>query len=261
MEQIQTPFGGILELYPSSGERAEETVLICPGGGYSFLAPREAEPIAEAFGEAGYHAAVLKYCLDKEPLGTNPVRELAWSARWLRINPAWEGKACRIWVAGFSAGGHLAASLGVLWNEESVFTPEEREKNRPDGLILGYPVISMDTYGHERSTRRLTGGDPKLVELFSLEKRDLKETPPVFLWNTREDEKVSSLNSLLFARKLFLDGVDCEYHMFHRGLHGMSLATANVESEEENLHPDAHVAHWLSLCLEWMNEVKEVRTN
>ena len=45
MEQIQTPFGGILELYPSSGERAEETVLICPGGGYSFLAPREAEPI------------------------------------------------------------------------------------------------------------------------------------------------------------------------------------------------------------------------
>ena len=84
-------------MYPSSGERAEETVFICPGGGYSFLAPREAEPIAEAFGEAGYHAAVLKYCLDKEPLGTNPVRELAWSARWLRTNPAWEGKACRIW--------------------------------------------------------------------------------------------------------------------------------------------------------------------
>ena len=61
MEQIQTPFGGILELYPSSGEHAEETVLICPGGGYSFLAPREAAPIAEAFEEAGYHAAVLKY--------------------------------------------------------------------------------------------------------------------------------------------------------------------------------------------------------
>ena len=74
MEQIQTPFGGILELYPSSGEHAEETVLICPGGGYSFLAPREAEPIAEAFGEAGYHAAVLTDCLAKEPLGPNPLR-------------------------------------------------------------------------------------------------------------------------------------------------------------------------------------------
>ena len=258
MKEIRTPFGGILELYPCEAETARETVLICPGGGYSFLAPREAEPIAGAFGKAGYHAAVLKYCLEKEVLGTDPVRELAWSVRWLRNAAEWRGRAERLYTAGFSAGGHLAASLGVLWNEPSIFSPEEREQNRPDGLILGYPVISMGAYGHERSVRRLTGGDEELIRLFSLEERDLTQTPPVFLWNTREDEKVSAMNSLLFAQRLFQAGVDCEYHMFHRGLHGMSLATPEVESEEENLHPDSHIAHWLPLCLEWMEDGKSL---
>ena len=114
MKEIRTPFGGILELYPCEAETARETVLICPGGGYSFLAPREAEPIAGAFGKAGYHAAVLKYCLEKEVLGTDPVRELAWSVRWLRNAAEWRGRAERLYTAGFSAGGHLAASLGVL---------------------------------------------------------------------------------------------------------------------------------------------------
>ena len=85
MKEIRTPFGGILELYPCEAETARETVLICPGGGYSFLAPREAEPIAGAFGKAGYHAAVLKYCLEKEVLGTDPVQLDAYGCRLMGL--------------------------------------------------------------------------------------------------------------------------------------------------------------------------------
>lgn len=254
IKTIQTPYGGNLDIYPEQEGAKKELVLICPGGGYSFLSPREGKPVAEAFLENGYQAAVLNYCLEKLVHGTRPLKELAWCVRWLRKDPYWKERCHKIWLAGFSAGGHLAASLGVLWNEDSVFTKEEQMFNRPDGLILGYPVISMGQYGHPGSVRRLTGGDENFRTLFSLEERDLSKTAPVFLWNTQTDEKVSAANSLLFAQKLTMDGVRCEYYMFHRGLHGMSLATAEVESEEENLHPDAHIAHWLDLCLEWMKE-------
>lgn len=254
MKTIQTPFGGTLEFYPGKEDAKNEMVLICPGGGYSFLSPREGKPIAEVFNQNGYQAAVLSYCLEKEVHGTDPLKELAWSVRWLRTDSHWKEKCRKIWLVGFSAGGHLAASLGVLWNEDSVFTEEEQQLNRPDGLILGYPVISMGEFAHPGSVRRLTGGDQELIRLFSLEKRDLSKVPPVFLWNTQPDEKVPAMNSLLFAQKLTLDGVRCEYHMFHQGLHGMSLATPEVESEEEDLHPDAHIAHWMELCLEWMKE-------
>ncbi|MCI8949632.1 MAG: alpha/beta hydrolase [Lachnospiraceae bacterium] len=254
MMQIQTPAGGRLTCYPAAEGSRKETVLICPGGGYSFLSPREGKPIAEAFCQAGYHGAVLEYCLEPEVLGTGPLKELAWCLRFLKTSETWQGKNEKIWVAGFSAGGHLAASLGALWNADCIFSQEEQRRNRPDGLILAYPVICMDNYGHARSAARLTGGREEEKELFSLEKRDLSQCPPVFIWNTLEDEKVPAMNSILFAKKLAEDGASCEYHLYHKGLHGMSLATLQVESEAENLHPDEHIASWFSLCLQWMSE-------
>lgn len=254
MELLNSPWGGSLAFYPAENACRNETVLICPGGGYSFLAPREAEPVAAAFNRGGYHAAILSYQLAAEVHGTGPLKELGWAVRTLRTEEAWRERAEKVWVAGFSAGGHLAASLGALWNREGIFPPEEQEMSRPDGLILGYPVITMGEYGHPRSARRLTGDQKELLELFSLEKQDLSRMPPVFLWGTLEDEKVPVMNSLLLAEKMAKDGASCEYHLFHRGRHGMSLATPEVDSEEEDLHPDAHVAHWMELCLEWLKE-------
>lgn len=252
---VNTPFGGTLRCWECREGVRDEMVLICPGGGYWFLSPREAEPVMEVWKEQGYHGAILDYCLEKEVLGTGPVEEAAWAMRWLRTNTEWKDKCHKIWVMGFSAGGHLAASLGALWNEDEIFTRKEQPLNRPDGLILGYPVISMGKYGHERSRQRLTGGQEKLIRMFSLEERDLSGNPPVFLWGTQTDEKVPVENSLMYLRKLTQDGIRCEYHMFHQGLHGMSLATEAVESEEENMHPDPHIAQWTRLCLEWMEEV------
>lgn len=254
MLQIKTPREGLLTFYPAEYPKKNETVLICPGGGYSFLSPRESKPIADAFNDGGYHAAVLEYQLGQEVHGMGPLRELAWAVRQLREREEWNGNADKVWVAGFSAGGHLAASLGVLWNRDEVLTKDLQQASRPDGLILGYPVISMGEYAHPRSVLRLTGHDKGLMELFSLETQDLSQVPPVFLWNTLEDEKVPAMNSVLFAQKLVKDGASCEFHMFHKGRHGMSLATPEVESEEEDLHPDSHIAHWMGLCLEWLEE-------
>lgn len=138
MTPIKTPFGGTLEFYPLPDTSSKGTVLICPGGGYSFLAEREGKPIADAFNQNGYSAAILNYCLDRDVHGTNPVKELAWAARYLRTASEWNGLGHKLWVSGFSAGGHLAASLGTLWNEDKLFTEEEQALNKPDGLILGY---------------------------------------------------------------------------------------------------------------------------
>ena len=255
MEERKTPFGGKLLFYPAGEKSCGETVLICPGGGYNHLAPREAEPVARVFNENGYDAAVLMYSLEGEVLGKEPVRELGWSVRFLRTDVSWKGKAKKLWVAGFSAGCHLAASRGALWNEDSVFEESVQLLSRPDGVILGYPVISMrDAYAHPRSVKELTGGDEELKALFSLEERDLSQMPPVFIWNTLLDEKVPALNSILFVEKLAQDGASCEYHLFHKGLHGMSLATPEVTSDKEGLYPDSHIARWMELCLEWMKE-------
>ena len=136
---METPYRGTLEFYQRKGDTKNEMVLICPGGGYRFLSPREGKPIAEAFNQNGYQAAVLSYNLEKTVHGTAPLKELAWSIRWLRTDTYWKEKCQKIWLAGFSAGGHLAASLGALWDEDTIFTREEQRLNRPDGLIFRIP--------------------------------------------------------------------------------------------------------------------------
>lgn len=98
MTPIKTPFGGTLEFYPLPDTSGKGTVLICPGGGYSFLAEREGRPIADAFNQNGYSAAILNYCLDRDVHGTNPVKELAWAVRYLRTASEWNGLVHKLWV-------------------------------------------------------------------------------------------------------------------------------------------------------------------
>lgn len=254
MEQYKTCFGGTVEIYPTENP-AGATVIICPGGGYCFLSGREGEPVARAFNEKGYGAAVLKYSLDRSPLGHQPVEELSWTVDQVCQGRFPKLSADRIFLCGFSAGGHLAASYGVYWNHQEV-VGVHKEESGVEGIILGYPVISSGKIGHKGSVRNVTGGNGPLKEEFSLENQDLSRMPRTFIWNTFEDQKVPALNSILFAKKLYEDGVSCEYHLFHKGLHGYSLATKEVECQEEGIWADSHIAHWFGLCLEWMEEGK-----
>lgn len=98
----------------------------------------------------------------------------------------------------------------------------------------------------------LTGGDHSLAQALSLEHHVSKQTPPAFLWHTFTDEKVPVQNSLAFVQAMAEAGVPCEYHLYPYGKHGMSLATPEVESAEEGLHPDAHIAGWLPQCGSWL---------
>lgn len=131
-------------------------IVICPGGGYSFTSDREAEPIALAFAAKGYHAFVLRYSVGEAAKIPGPLKELAQTVAYIRNHSKeWFIDKDKIIVTGFSAGAHLSASLGVFWNNKEVL-PEYNEDFsliKPNGMILGYPVLDLAS-----STKRLDIG-------------------------------------------------------------------------------------------------------
>ncbi len=131
------------ELKPN---QARAAVLVCPGGGYKYLSDREAEPIALTYAAMGYHAFVLHYGVDSEACMPGPIKDIAWAMAYIkRHSDEWLVDRDHIFVAGFSAGGHLAASLGVFWNSDEILPEyaDARDDIRPAGMILGYPVIDL----------------------------------------------------------------------------------------------------------------------
>ena len=147
-------------------------------------------------------------------------------------------------VRSFSADGHLAASLGVLWNHPDV---KLGSTCRPDALVLCYPVITTGEFAHRESIDNVTGGDPALTELLSLEKQVTAHMPPAFLWHCTGDESVTVENSLLLLTAMQRAKVPYECHLFTGGAHGISVCTREVETP----HPEA--APWFDLCTSWLN--------
>ncbi|GHU58372.1 endo-1,4-beta-xylanase [Clostridia bacterium] len=223
------------EIY--GGKRTRPLVIICPGGGYEFTSDREAEPVAIAFNALGFHAMPLRYSVAPARYPT-ALLQLNKTMEFARKNEE-NWNVSKIIVAGFSAGGHLAASLGVLGNP------------RPDGLILAYPVITSGEFAHEGSMVNLFGEDKTLREDTSLEKLVTPETPPAFIWHTGEDSTVPVENSLLFANALRKAGVPFELHIYQHGEHGLSLATEEVGNPDEY----ANIPAWVSLAGNWIKNL------
>ena len=247
-----------LDTYILNGNKKRPSVLICPGGAYGFTSPREAEPIAMQFNTAGFHAFVLYYSVapKRHP---QPLMDLSRAMCILRDNAdEWNVDGDKIGVCGFSAGGHLAASLGVHWNKPYLegISGIQVGQNRPNALILNYPVITSGQYAHMGSMENLLGdgiSNPDLLKEASLELHINEGTPPTFLWHTFNDDAVPLENSLLFAQGLRKKNVPFELHVYPDGPHGLSLA--NEETDDGNIGSYPHVATWMKLCIEWLKEL------
>ncbi len=233
-------------------ERTRPTVVICPGGGYLFTSDREAEPIALRLAARGINAAVLRYSCAPARFPV-ALRELAASVALLRERAReWNVAKDRVFTMGFSAGGHLAASLGVLY-DDSVLA-DFGSDIRPNGLVLCYPVILSREFSHEGSFAELLGDriEP-LRDSLSLDLRVTERTPPAFIWHTWEDEIVPLENSLAFARALRRHGVPFEYHVFQRGKHGLSTASKDtINAKAWGIEPSCQV--WIDMAARWIDE-------
>ena len=189
-------------------EQMRPAVVICPGGGYVYLSPREAEPVALAYAAKGIQAFVLHYSLGWDVKGFQPLNEMDWAIGLIRSHAKeWYVDADKILACGFSAGGHLALSSGLLG------------KNRPNGLILGYPATDMSGKGSELMQMLFTGGEELTEEervWLNPVQAVTKDAPPLFMFTTAEDT---------LTRKSTLDLVmayeeqNCllEYHLFQKG--------------------------------------------
>ena len=241
------------------GARNRKTplVLICPGGGYAMTSNREAEPIALQFNSMGYQAAVLRYSCAPAVYPT-ALCEVAQSVKLIREHAEdWNVDAEKIIVMGFSAGGHLAASYGVFWNELWLTEKMQCDKQllKPNGLVLCYPVISSkEEIAHQDSIENLLGESyPEMKEQVSLEDKVGKHTPKTFLWHTFTDPVVPFWNSFRFAEALGKAGVPMEYHLYPQGGHGLSLANEQT-ANEEGKGVEKVCQSWVPLLRSWMLE-------
>ncbi len=234
-----------------------KAILVIPGGGYHFCSDREAEPVAFAYLAAGFNAFVLRYSVAGKCDSTWPAPLIDASAamKTIRDHAAeWHIDPEQIFVIGFSAGGHLAASLGTLWDNDEIeaFLNIKKGYNRPAGMILAYPVISAFEYGHRGSFFNILQerrADEDARRSVSLECHVTEKTVPAFIWTTAEDALVPPQNSILFAQAMADAGRPFELHIYPHGQHGASLGTPSV-----GWQPSALCA-WVQDSIRWMNGI------
>lgn len=231
--------------------KSQPAVLICPGGGYGMCSDREAEPVMSQFLAKGYICFILRYSVfpAKHP---QPLLDVSRALWLIRENAGqWRVDTEKIGVMGFSAGGHLAASLGVHWNKPylSDMIKMPSGMNKPNALMLCYPVISAVQNAHTGSFDNLLGTDRSkaMSEELSCELHVADHTPPTFLWHTADDNAVPVQNSLVFSQALAARNIPFEMHIYPKGWHGLSICTNDVGS------PNEHVSSWVDLCIKWLD--------
>jgi len=236
--------------YPAPEHLANgAAVVVCPGGGYNMLAmDHEGHQVARWLNSFGVSAYILTYRLGRNgyrhPVPMNDGKR---AIRTVRANAAaWGVDPERIGVLGFSAGGHMASTLGTHFDGGTNTSNDiiERVSSRPDFMVLLYPVISFtQDYQHSGSRISLLGenANEETVRLMSNELQVKDDTPPTFLVHTTEDKSVPPKNSIFFYLELKKRNIPAEMHIFEKGRHGLGLGQTG-----------SAFAHWTQLCEDWL---------
>jgi len=211
---------------PEGVKTPSAAMLICPGGGYHALCSTyEGHDIAKWLNKQGIAGIVLQYRVSpyRHPI---PFMDATRAMRLIRFNSkAWNIDPNRIGIIGFSAGGHLASTVGTNFDYGNPKSPDpvEHMSCRPDFMVLVYPVITMGDKTHKGSRNNLLGALPSEndVKLLSNELHATSKTPPTFITHSKTDGAVSVDNSRMFYEALKKNGVISEYFELPSGGHGL----------------------------------------
>ncbi len=225
-------------------EKKRPAIVVCPGGGYVYCSPREAEPVALSYAAKGFHAFILRYSTGRKCAGFAPLKEISWVIGYLREHAEeWNIDSNKIATCGFSAGGHLALAAGVL------------AENKPNAMILGYPATSCPNMpGADFMLKLLTGKETVTdedAERFELVHQITVDTPPVFLAATAEDV-LTGFGALPVANAYSRLGKGYELHIFQFGPHGYALAN-EVTADGSSQMLDDTFAQWQDLSVKWLH--------
>ena len=251
---VQSP--EIAVYMPSKKSATGQAIVICPGGGYAYLAYNwEGSDVAKWLNSKGITAIVLKYRLPNSKgnivAHQSPLLDAKRAIRIVRSNAVkWNIKKDKIGIMGFSAGGHLASTLGTHFDNGITNSTDsiDQVSSRPDFMVLVYPVVSMTkSFMHQGSRNNLIGNKPSndLANFYSNELQVSKETPPTFLVHATDDKAVPVENSLLFYQALKDNNVPAELHIYPAGGHGFGLGLSRGTVET-----------WTDRCIEWLRALK-----
>jgi acetyl esterase/lipase len=239
----------LIAFYPEKDKTNGTSVIICPGGGYAILAiEHEGYTIAKEFNKYGVTAFVLKYRLPSDQIMVDktigPLQDAQQAIKMVRENASkWNLDTAKIGIMGFSAGGHLASTLGTHF-QKSYIDNVNNTSLRPDFMVLGYPVITTGKYASKGSMLNLLGKTPSEEQLnyFSNELQVNKDSPPTFIFQANDDKAVPSENSLDLTKALKQAGVKTELHLYQAGGHGFGLNNSTTKES------------WFLTMINWMKE-------
>lgn len=204
-------------------------MIVLPGGGYSVLAYYEGEPVAVEFMSYGFNAFVLRYSIGKPNCNfPNPLQEVSAAIAHIRENAEeYRIDPDRIFVCGFSAGGHLAGCIGTMWKLDAAkFKPDmEYGINRPTGVILSYPVTTTDPAYSHGCIKSIIDDTEYALEDGDVVKHVDSDSAPAFIWHSERDRGVHPMNSLMTAEAYARADVPYEIHIYSDGDHGIGLGT------------------------------------
>ena len=233
-------------IHDTDPNRKFPALIAVPGGSYEHCSKREGEPCAARWYSHGYNGFVLEYSCVNKPFPT-ALLELAAAVEYIRSNA--DSLQCNgnIILCGFSAGGHLCASLGVHYDR---YAELFSENIRPDKIVLCYPVITTGKFTHALSAQNIAPTE-ELKSLASLENHVSDKMPPAFIWHCADDKTVPDENSLMFAAAMSREKIPFELHIFPEGGHGIAMCDITTVKNNDPRYINETAAGWFELALKW----------
>ncbi|MBQ8605294.1 MAG: alpha/beta hydrolase [Clostridia bacterium] len=240
-----------------------KALLVIPGGGYSCVcADKEGEPVALSFMNHGFNCFVLNYSVGGKDTFPAQLIEASLAMKHIKDRSDLYGiDPTKIFTVGFSAGGHLAGSLGLLWHLPEVYEAIDMPYgyNKPAGMMLVYPVISgIEEFSHKSSHCYLWGENPptddKLIRT-SLERHVDEKSVPLFVMHTSNDQIVDVRNSLELGAAYRRARLTFEMHIFPDSPHGIALAN-KMTWKGKPIMDNPHIAQWVELAAQWSDSIE-----